>query len=176
MDTDSAYMALTGELESLVREEEKLNFYTEYGEWFPRPYCEDDHLDFIDTKWHGEEWVMKQCCKDQFLFDRRTPGLFKDEFVGIGALALNPKTYICWQDNLLFKFSSKGINKKLNDLKRECFEEVLRTKAPRMGTNKGFILKDGGMYTYNQIKQGLSYFYAKRRVCEDGVSTMNILA
>ena len=174
MDTDSAYMGLSGPMESLVKKDKKMDFYIEYGDWFPRQFCEDDHLDFVDTKAHDEEWVMKDCCKAQFLYDRRTPGLFKDEFCGSGIIALNSKTYYCWDDEDRVKFSSKGLNKRSNELRRQCFEDVLLTKAPRMGTNKGFVVKDGEVYTYNQEKRGLTYFYAKRRVCEDGVSTENI--
>ena len=126
MDTDSAYMGLSGPLESLVKEDKKIDFYIEYGKWFPRQYCEADHLDFIDTKANGEEWIMKPCCKEKFLFDRRTPGLFKDEFCGTGIIALNSKTYYCWDEKEKTKFSSKGLNKGTNNLRRKCFGEKQR--------------------------------------------------
>ena len=176
MDTDSAYMGLSGPMESLIKEDMKIDFYIEYGDWFPRQYCEEHHLDFVDTKAHDEEWVMKPCCKEKFLYDRRTPGLFKDEFTGIGIIALNSKTYFCWDEEDQIKLSSKGLNKKINDLKRQCFEDVLNSKKTKLGLNKGFAVKNGGVYTYEQTKHGLSYLYAKKKVCEDGVSTENICA
>ena len=39
------------------------------------------------------------------------------------------------------------------------------------GTNKGFVLKDNTVFTYSQLRTGLTFLYAKRRVLADGVST-----
>lgn len=35
----------------------------------------------------------------------------------------------------------------------------------------GFKLRNNSMYTYRQIRNGLTYFYCKRKVLNDGVST-----
>ena len=47
-----------------------------------------------------------------------------------------------------------------------------------MVENAGFITKntqDGPkIETYTQSKRGLSYFYAKRKVMEDGISTTHL--
>ena len=40
-----------------------------------------------------------------------------------------------------------------------------------MATNRGFRMKDGAMYTYEQYKLGLSTYYDKRWVLEDGIHT-----
>ena len=40
MDTDRAYMALSGPLETLAMEGRRKEFFRHYGEWFPKPYCE----------------------------------------------------------------------------------------------------------------------------------------
>ena len=40
-----------------------------------------------------------------------------------------------------------------------------------MATNRGFRMKDGAMYTYEQHKLGLSAYYDKRWVLEDGIHT-----
>ena len=40
-----------------------------------------------------------------------------------------------------------------------------------MATNRGFRMKDGTMYTYEQHKLGLSAYYDKRWVLEDGIHT-----
>lgn len=63
MDTDSAYMALAGSLESVVKPELKRRFFEEYGEWFPRPYCSLHHQKFVDKKLQCNEWSMSECCK-----------------------------------------------------------------------------------------------------------------
>lgn len=68
------------------------------------------------------------------------------------------------------KCSSKGINKSIN-LSKQQFLRVLETKKASSHTNKGFILKDKYMYTYEMEWLGLPYFYCKRKVLDDGVST-----
>ena len=40
-----------------------------------------------------------------------------------------------------------------------------------MAANRGFRMKDGAMYTYEQHKVGLSAYYDKRWVLEDGIHT-----
>ena len=48
---------------------------------------------------------------------------------------------------------------------------VLKTKKSISGTNRGFVKKDGMLRTYEQERAGLLYFYGKRKVDEDDVST-----
>ena len=178
MDTDSAYMALSGSLHSIVRPELRRTFYEEYGAWFPRPYCEEHKTLFVDTKLAeyggGNPWTQLPCCAAVQHHDRRTPGLFKTEFEGVGMVALNSKTYCCWAADDTAKCSRKGLSKSTNRLTKEAYLDVLRTGRSLAGTNKGFVLKDNSMYTYAQVRTGLTYNYAKRRVLEDGVSTVNI--
>ena len=58
MDTDSAYMALSGPLESIVKEDKREEFFRQYGEWFPKPYCEIHKEDFIARKLNvGKSWT-----------------------------------------------------------------------------------------------------------------------
>ena len=177
MDTDSAYMALTGSLHDVARPELRETFYGTYGEWFPRPYCQAHRDDFIRIKLTeyngGAPWTIADCCQATLRYDTRTPGLFKNEFEGHGMIALNFKTYICWGEEG-DKYSSKGLSKTTNTFTRECFEAVLATTTPKSGTNKGFVVKDNRMLTYTQLRSGLTYFYAKRKVLEDGVSTVSI--
>ena len=40
-----------------------------------------------------------------------------------------------------------------------------------MATNRGFRMKDGAMYTYEQRKFGLSAYYDKRWVLPNGIHT-----
>ena len=44
-----------------------------------------------------------------------------------------------------------------------------------MCTNKGFRVVDNSMITYVQQKKGLSYYYYKRQVLEDGVTTVPLI-
>ena len=173
MGTDNAYMALTGPLESIIKPKMRREFYSDYGNWFPKPYCQEHKQLFTDTKIAQQQWYQKPCCAKIQAYDRRTPGLFKEEFMGDGMIALNSKTYICWNDSTdETKLSSKGLNKRNNNLQRKQYKDVLTTGKHFIGGNRGFILKQGQIHTYSQQKRGLSYFYGKRQVLSDGVSTI----
>ena len=93
---------------------------------------------------------------------------------------LNSKTYIIWkspnEDGVIkFKCSSKGVQDKRNTLIKEDFKNVLTSQEPKFIENAGFIRdKDGVINTYTQYKQGMSFFYAKRKVLEDNVSTTHL--
>lgn len=177
MDTDSAYMALSGKLDHIIRPNLRAEFYRSYGDWFPRPFCSLHKNLFFDTSMKGFRWYPCDNCKVTLKSDGRTPGLFKEEFRGSGIVALNSKTYCCWQDEdeaPQSKISCKGLSKRTNILSPSSYKDVLDSKLPYIGTNTGFIQKKGHTYTYQQGKTGLSFFYAKRFVCEDGVSTIPI--
>ena len=106
-------------------------------------------------------------------FDKRMPGLFKPEFIGDGMVCLNLKAVHAWErtDN---KTSCKGTNKRQNIFSRDHFLSVLMTQIPGQVVNSGFI-KDGLMIkTYTQSKQGLAFFYAKRKVLLDGIRTVHL--
>ena len=89
-------------------------------------------------------------------------------------MALNSKTYFCWRNDGGVKLSSKGLSKSTNQLTEEHYLTVLRSGEQATGVNRGFVRKDNRTYTYEQVKTGLTYFYAKRKVEDDGVSTTNI--
>ncbi|KXJ22829.1 Zinc finger and SCAN domain-containing protein 22 [Exaiptasia diaphana] len=104
MDTDSAYIALSGRsIESLVKEEMREEFEEDKCNWFPR----------TDTAEHRA-------------YDKRTPGLFKVEWEGQGIIGLCSKTYYCFGSS--DKFSCKGVNKKCNEITKDKYLNVLRTK------------------------------------------------
>ena len=136
-------------LDELVKPEKKADWDLLKDEWFPR----------TDTPEHAA-------------FDRRKPGLFKTEWEGDGFIGLSAKTYYCYDksDPTQDKYSSKGLNKSIK-LSREHFKNVLNTKKSSSHKNKGFIMKDKFMYTYEMERSGLGYFYCKRKVLDDGVST-----
>ena len=148
MDTDSAYIAIAGpSVDSLVKPELRAEFQKDKFNWFPR----------TDTP-------------ENKAYDKRTPGLFKEEWSGAGIIGLSSKTYYCF--GAYDKFSCKGVNKKTNDINKEKYLNVLLTKQSSSGLNKGFRVVNNSMYTYEQVRDGFSYFYLKRKVLEDGVTTM----
>ena len=107
-------------------------------------------------------------------YNKRTPGLFKVEWEGEGMMALNSKTYYAWgRDNN--KISTKGLSKKLNSFDETHFDRVLTTKKKEGGINRGFVVKDSQVLLYQQTRDGLSYFYPKRQVLDDGISTVPLL-
>ena len=125
MDTDSAYMALSGPLHTVIKPELKEEFYINYGQWFPRESCDKHTSDFIKTKIDGREWNMADCCKQTHKYDQRTPGLFKEEFSGIGIISLNSKTYYCWAENPSDdKYRSKGLSR----TQKQTFKRAVRIR------------------------------------------------
>ena len=59
------------------------------------------------------------------------------------------------------------MSKKQNEIK---WEAALKGSKD-MATNRGFRMRDGRMVTYEQQKLGLSAYYDKRWVLEDGLHT-----
>lgn len=170
MDTDSAYFAMSGALESVVKPSKRSDFYHNYDKWFVPPFCSHHKNDFIQCKLAGIEWEMGDCCMQAFNFHKRSPGLFKEEFSGSGIVALNAKTYHCYGHNGT-KTSAKGVMKRLNNFQKGEFLSTLFSKKSVFGLNRGIMRRNNRMVTYSQMRSGLSYFYAKRLVKSDGVST-----
>ena len=148
MDTDSLYMSISGDaLDALVKPESREEFEAVKDQWFLR----------TDSPEHTA-------------YDKRTPGLFKVEWRGDGFVGLNSKTYYCWgpQD----KYSCKGVNKKNNTINKDKYLKVLMTGEPESGENRGFRVVKNKVLTYSQFRLGFSYFYPKRQVLSDGISTI----
>ena len=149
MDTYSAYKGLSAEcLEEVIKPELTQRYQSERHNWFPRS----------DTPEHAA-------------YDRRTPGLFKEEYRGDAIVALCSKAYYCF--GVEDKFSCKGINKRLNDINKSTYMymDVLLTKRSRSGTNRGFRSVDNTVCTYLQQRAGFSYVYPKRKGLAYGVYT-----
>jgi len=144
MDTDSYYMAISGErLKDIIRPELKAELETEKNQWLAW------------DKWSG-----------------RTPGLFKLEFKGLRMIALCLKCYYAddGEGGEKKKFSTKGMLKWQNEVSWQRFKEALE-ESKDMATNRGFRMWDGQMVTYEQQKLGLSAYYDKRWVLPDGIHT-----
>ena len=74
-----------------------------------------------------------------------------------------------------YKFSSKGLNKRTlgdsGDGPMTKYRKVLEEAVNVASTNKGFRTMKHSVATYEQTKKGLSNFYPKRLVEEDGIHT-----
>ena len=106
-----------------------------------------------------------------------TPGLFKVEFKGDKMIGLCSKSY-CMESFTTdttpgqVKFSMKGINKGQFKNPMAHYEQVLTSMENFRACNSGIRSKDQTMATYKQYKNALTYFYLKRKVLEDGCSTV----
>ena len=143
MDTDSNYMAISGEkLEDIVKPELQTEFEVKKQEWLA---------------W--DKWSS------------RTPGLFKLECEGSRMIALCSKCYFVDEpEGEKNKFSTKGMSKKQNEITWQRFRPAL-DGSKDMATNIGFRMNNGRIVTYEQQKLGLSAYYDKRWVLEDGIHT-----
>ncbi len=66
--------------------------------------------------------------------------------------------YFC-DDN---KFSSKGINKKQNEITKQKYVDALNGNATQEFVNNGFRVKNNQMNTYSLTKTGMKLFNDKR--------------
>ena len=167
MDTDSLYLALGKQsLEECIRPEKK-------AEWdrIRAGDCIDNYQ--ADS---SANFLPRTCCLPHIKHDKRTPGLFKEEFRGSHMIALCSKTYICYDAATdTTKFSCKGLNKNHLEEPRAKFPRVLEEKTNITSTNRGFRFMGNAMHTYEQVKKGLAYFYPKRKVADDGVHTTPLI-
>ena len=148
MDTDSLYMALSAEdFDEIVRPELKELYKDEKPKWL---------------------------VTDEY--SKRVPGLFKPEFKGKRMIALTSKCYFA--DNgesgasqeSIPKFSCKGVSRRQNKMNWERYRNALFGALDKV-TNVGFRKKENHIVTYEQTKLGLSAYYDKRVVHEDGIHT-----
>ncbi|GMF36857.1 unnamed protein product [Phytophthora lilii] len=147
MDTDSGYIAFSTEnpFPDLIKPELLDHFKKHKYDWFPRD----------DTA-------------ENAAYDRRTPGLFKEEFRCNAMVSLSSKNYICYLSDKIdketnkpmIKLSAKGVQKSRNGsvLTPENFESVVKDRIMFQGTNKGFrICKESkSIITYSQTKTALN--------------------
>ena len=112
-------------------------------------------------------------------YDKRTPGKFKPEFEGFGMACICSKVYTIRgydkEGKYVSKTSCKGTQQKRNEVVKEHLLHVLNTKQPHSVENAGFVRdKEGTINTYTQKKVSMGYFYAKRKVLDDGVTTTHL--
>ena len=171
MDTDSAYLALAGEsVDDLVTPELREHYFRYRSQWLPSECCVDHESEYVRCRLAGHPWIgSASCCVARKAYDKRTPGLFKVEWSGDGFVGLCSKTYYCFGPT--DKYSTKGLSKRHNEIDKDAFLEVLTNRRSGSGKNRGFRVNHSSGLTYVQERAALTYFYAKRVVLEDGVST-----
>ena len=161
MDTDSMYFAICEESILDVIKPDMKDAYLENT----LHQCNDVVREVDDTY-----FLPRECCQKHIAFDKRTAGLFKVEAIGNSMISLNSKTYFLDMDHG-HKFSCKGISKRFFSNPKPVYESVVDSKESVSRTNTGFRKRNGTMQTYEQKRQGFTYFYCKRVVGPDGVST-----
>ena len=165
MDTDSAYFSLSADsFHSLVQSDKMLQYN------IIKNSC--DKITYTPTLDNPHRWFPRTCCAEHTKYDARTPGLFKLEYEGDGIVALCSKMY-CVKSDSSVKFSCKGISKKDIDKNTvyDLYLNVLKSRKIESGVNTGNRLINNQMTTYQQTRAGFTYFYYKRKVLDDGVST-----
>ena len=171
MDTDSAYVALAGEsIDDLVTSEHREHYFRNRSQWLPAECCDKHEDDYVQTRLAGRSWTATEsCCLARKAFNKRTPGLFKVEWCGDGFIGLCSKTYYCFGSTN--KCTTKGLSKRHNDIDKDAFLAVLTNRRSGSGVNRGFRVHNSSMMTYVQERAALTYFYPKRKVLADGLST-----
>ena len=157
-DTDSIYMAINQpDLDQCICEKNKDRYQKEIFN-----SCSDDF---------SPPWFPRRCCPHHIALDRRRVGIFKKEFEGCQMISLCSKSYIIQDSEGKQKISCKGISKKQLVDPMNKFQQTLNEKVINSSTNVGFRLRGSKIYTYSQEKIGFNYFYCKRVVENDGLST-----
>jgi hypothetical protein len=163
MDTDSNYIAFSEDsIEKLIKPHMRQEYEKDKFNFLPRE-SEELHPTF---KVNGKSFTLAK-------YDKRTPGLFKEEKRTDKLISLCSKMYCCsdLDEKEKPKYSCKGIQHQNNEITYKRFENVLFNKDQDIVLNKGFRYVGGCMKSYEQVKKGLSYAYHKRIVCEDGITT-----
>jgi len=152
MDTDSLYMAIAGDT---VRDLVPPDRLEEFDDASPH---------YLEDKEKFPEYVRRPC-------------IMKVEMESAEEMVcLNSKMYIAYKAATadrkeVIKRASKGLQHNTNPLEVAHYRDVLQTKLPYTGRNRGFRTIGGNIYQYSQQRSAVSYFYCKRIVHPDGVTT-----
>ena len=126
------------------------------------------------------------------IYGERTPGLFKVEARGKNMVALCAKSYVVFdEEQNSLKFSSKGVQKStMYELGKELtkeedydskntyknvfkvYQDQLEKGITRQIVNRGMKRTNDVFTTCEQEKKCNANFYCKRRVLDDGVTTI----
>ena len=152
MDTDSFYMALSAnDFDEIIKPEMKELYFGDGAQ--------------LGSEAEKKNWLVT----DEY--SKRVPGLFKAEFQGKRMIALTSKCYYADSGGEgVKKFSCKGVSRRQNKMNWERYKNALFGSLDK-ARNIGFRKRDNHIVTYEQSKLGLSAYYDKRIVHEDGIHT-----
>ena len=153
MDTDSFYMALSAnDFDEIIKPEMKELYFGDGAQ--------------LGSEAEKKNWLVT----DEY--SKRVPGLFKAEFQGKRMIALTSKCYFAdnGKDEGVKKFFCKGVSRRQNKMNWERYKNALFGSLDK-ARNIGFRKRDNHIVTYEQSKLGLSAYYDKRIVHEDGIHT-----
>ena len=157
-DTDSIYMAINqASIDECIRSSHHDRYQKEIFK-----SCSDEK---------SPTWFPRRCCQRHLVVDGRHVGSYKREWEGVKMVSLCSKSYIIEDANGNQKVSCKGISKKNLKDPMQKFQEALHNKTTIESNNVGFRIRKSDIYTYLQDKIDFNYFYCKREVLADGVST-----
>lgn len=192
MDTDSAYMALAGpDLASVVKPHMRTDYERALTgccsddvdpKWLPRICCQtharyDKRTPGLFKLEYEGDVMIGLCSKTYIVQKTRTVPVSSKVMTARKLLrrakGLPRKRLVNHPRKIKeVKFSSKGVTKHRVKAPMSIFRRVLKTHRVGRGTLKGFRARNNGISTYEQTRNGFSYFYCKRRVLNDGVSTV----
>ena len=165
MDTDSLYFTISAaQLSDVIKPSKR-------KEWTDSLYhrgCKENV-----NRWNSPlQWFPRECCAEHRQYDKRVPGLFKLEASGSTLIALAPKTYTMTLTTGIQTVKSKGVQKKAVSAAIPLYSAALFDQKTGYATNVGLRAKNNTIMTYEQRKKGFSFFYVKRVVQADGISTV----
>ena len=163
------YVLSSSNRKDVIKPEKKKAFYENYHKWLPAQICLSYQEEFVSKRSQDMLFDPHPCCVKQQNFDKRSLGLFKLEWEGTGFIGLCGKAYFGF--GVKDKQVSKGVNVKQNQFNKTTYLNVLKSQKSATGMNISFCVKDNSAYSYQQTKRALSYFYPKRKVLADDVST-----
>ena len=104
-----------------------------------------------------DQWFPRTDTKENAAYEKRTPGLFKVDWSGQGSLGstAGPTTV--------------GDKRKISTRVKES---ARRTTPSRKTPYLRVLKTNNKVLTYAQFRVGFSYFYPKRKVLGDGISTI----
>ena len=131
-------------------------------------------MDRCNADSHTPELGMffpRECCAHHRKYDSRTLDLFKLEKEGVHMIGLSSKTYCLQKHDGTVKVTSKGLRPSNIVEPLRSFSSVISMRQTASSENLGFRAHLGTVYTYRQVRAGLSWFYIKRLVRPDGIHT-----
>ena len=114
----------------------------------------------------------QECCKENVLLDFSRLNFQRDKIISLCSKSYYTELFATENSPSQVKFSMKGVNKGQFKKSMPHYEHVLNTKEIFGACKSGIRAKDQSMVIYKQEKNALTYFYPKRKVLQDGRSTV----